>query len=998
MTGVEPFLTRAAMRGAVKSFGWGSRQYRGKLRDRAMMEKLSAPATAEQVASATADLPFDVQVKLALFIKSAEVERVAYALASTRMLTACGVKRMDNKVTDTRREFQEGLRLAMGSASLNDWLGLGSAIFDIIDAAVATQVAALAGQAGGAIPPSTRVALVKSATGIAAASVRNASLLEGLRTLDSYREFERQFRAQIMSLHGTMRLPHAGTSRRVPYERLFVTPTVRPVLPDNAEEEEYPERFLNLAEIMGHCLRTVMLGDPGAGKSTSSLKLAYDLAAASEDSGSPSVPVLVILRDYVEQYVSRRLPIIDWIASVCKSPYGLEPPEGALDYLLLNGRALVIFDGLDELLDTSLRREVVQAVEGFAFRYPSTPVLVTSRRVGYEEAPLDPDLFTTLQLQEFSRDQVEAYVRKWFSLDDAIPGPRKSHMANAFLKDSEFVDDLRANPLMLSLMCGIYASESYIPRNRPDVYEKCALLLFDRWDKQRGINAPLSFDAHVQAAMRSLALWLYPRQQAQQGLPRHDLVDYMKTYLLRKRFDDEEAAEQAATEFIDFCKGRAWVLTDVGAELYGFTHRTFLEYFAASQLVRLHPNARALLDELWPHIVRAEWDVVAQLALQILGKSVEDGADDFLELLLERTGHTSAVAEQSGALSFACRALAFIVPRPPVLRSLIDRAVDFDCTTYVPDIDLARSSKESRPLGHVIVATAENLPLAARYYREALLRRLSAQPAEERALLLGLHPASPAHPGQRSGIRIDRKFWEEQAVVNRRTLAKFVSVQKDLHSWVAARLVEEGGMTCAALLRRFGVRALYDFHQAGDIIEPPIAYKVLQLPEQDREVRWHVRTALIEQLHQALTTAPTPWLGKDAHYNAINFLMTLQGHRRGAKIQDQMARGVVLLLAMPIYEIQYGPQGRMSRTGGRYHQRGDVLDWFSAESNDDPRRRPAEHTAARQRRKRERPTLEDLQLRPEVASIVGQWLSGRVNFVGYEDSGLVVGSPRVISG
>ncbi len=179
-------------------------------------------------------------------------------------------------------------------------------------------------------------------------------------------------------------------------------------------------------------------------------------------------------------------------------------------------------------------------------------------------------------------------------------------MANSFLRDSEFVQDLRVNPLMLSLMCGIYSS-SYIPRNRPDVYEKCALLLFDRWDKQRGIRAPLSFDAHVQAAMRSLALWLYPRQEAQQGLPRDQLIRYMTEYLLRKRFDQEEDAEQAATEFIDFCKGRAWVLTDVGSNLYGFTHRTFLEYFAASQLVKLHPSAAGLLDELWPHIARSQW-------------------------------------------------------------------------------------------------------------------------------------------------------------------------------------------------------------------------------------------------------------------------------------------------------------------------------------------------------------------------------------------------------
>ena len=42
----------------------------------------------------------------------------------------------------------------------------------------------------------------------------------------------------------------------------------------------------------------------------------------------------------------------------------------------------------------------------------------------------------------------------------------------------------------------------------------------------------------------------------------------------------------AAREFVEFCRGRMWVFTDAGTtvsgqRLYGFTHRTFLEYFAA---------------------------------------------------------------------------------------------------------------------------------------------------------------------------------------------------------------------------------------------------------------------------------------------------------------------------------------------------------------------------------------------------------------------------------
>ena len=259
----------------------------------------------------------------------------------------------------------------------------------------------------------------------------------------------------------------------------------------------------------------------------------------------------------------------------------------------------------------------------------------------------------------------------------------------SFIRDSEFVADLRVNPLMLSLMCGIYATENYIPRNRPDVYEKCALLLFERWDRQRGIQSSLSFETHVYAAMRSLAFYMYCQEQPQ--LRREELVNFIKGYLLEKRFDDADVAEAAAEEFIDFCKGRAWVLTDVGEEKYGFTHRTFLEYFSASQLVRLHPGAEQLFTALRDRLSARELDVVGQLALQILGRTVEDGADDFLQLTVEAASSVAPL-ERVNLLSFASRALQFIVPKPNVLRAIVTSSIQLLTDSSIDRYKRTRSS------------------------------------------------------------------------------------------------------------------------------------------------------------------------------------------------------------------------------------------------------------------------------------------------------------------
>src|SRR5205823_13729081 len=110
----------------------------------------------------------------------------------------------------------------------------------------------------------------------------------------------------------------------------------------------------------------------------------------------------------------RNCSILQFIESKANANYQVEPPPNAFRYMLLNGRAIVIFDGLDELLDTSYRLEISSDVESFCNLYPSVPVLVTSREVGYEQAPLDEERFEVFHLAPFDNEQVHEYINKWF--------------------------------------------------------------------------------------------------------------------------------------------------------------------------------------------------------------------------------------------------------------------------------------------------------------------------------------------------------------------------------------------------------------------------------------------------------------------------------------------------------------------------------------------------------------------------------------------------------
>ncbi len=100
---------------------------------------------------------------------------------------------------------------------------------------------------------------------------------------------------------------------------------------------------------------------------------------------------------------------------------------------------MVIFDGLDELLDTSRRRDVSERVEQFCSAYPLTPVLVTSRLVGYDQARLDDEQFSCYRLGGFGDQEVAEYTKKWFAAQEGFTSAKAAVKAEAFVVESESV-------------------------------------------------------------------------------------------------------------------------------------------------------------------------------------------------------------------------------------------------------------------------------------------------------------------------------------------------------------------------------------------------------------------------------------------------------------------------------------------------------------------------------------------------------------------------------
>jgi hypothetical protein len=484
-------------------------------------------------------------------------------------------------------------------------------------------------------------------------------------------KYAAEYRRQVAEREGTIVPPTLDSAYPVPIDSLYV-----PALLE--EIDALPPNLLSYEEFAQSLFRRVVLGDPGSGKSTLARKLAVDLARGQRS--HDMVPFLVVVRDFGARKLDDPCSIVDFIVSTSDSKYQLEPARSTVEYLLLTDRAMVIFDGLDELLDTAFRAEIAADIESFASLYPSLPILVTSRMNNYQQAPLSPSVFTGFQLTSFSDGQAKQYARNWFAIDEERSAEEAQGKAMEFMADSSGVPDLRSNALMLALMCNLYKGSDRMPHNRPEVYAACAEMLFDRWDTTRHIGEPLGSKSLLLPTMQYLAAWIYSDVELQSGVGERKLVAKTKELLLeRGRFDNDEDAELEARRFVEFYRGRGWVLTHIGSTIsgehqYQFTHRTFLEFFTAGHHVRAYPTAESLLAVLEPHISVAEWDVVAQLAFQLLEQEVEGSADALLSGLSHGDVDIDD-ASQANRIDFAVRTLEFLVPSSAVTASLTERAL-----------------------------------------------------------------------------------------------------------------------------------------------------------------------------------------------------------------------------------------------------------------------------------------------------------------------------------
>lgn len=435
--------------------------------------------------------------------------------------------------------------------------------------------------------------------------------------------------SDLAAMTATLSVPSIQEERRVPLRALYIEPEIdRQVTAAVAEETA-------LSRVLSERSMLVVLGDPGGGKSTLVKATVHQLATDAAASGYAAVPILVPLARYWNaQTADRSLGLIDFAAQEIRSQGAANLDAKALRYLLATGRLVMFFDGFDEVLDVPTRIDIRDRIETLSRRYRGCSVVVTSRQTGYYEAPLDGTDFLQLKIGSMTVEKVQRFAATFFKL--SVADDREwSEMVHRFMDETNRAADLRRNPLMLGLLCLLYESGRSIPRNQADLFRDCALLLFSRWDSRRGIHTEIADAETAENAIAAIALSIFDSSgdEVSDSWLRFELQDFYR----REASDDGRAAARFARDVLDLWRGRKWLLVTTGhrdgEEWFRFSHRTFLEYFAATQLAYECGTAAELWNRIRPLVITRSAVVYCLLAAQLHSRSKRGAGEAMLAVL-----------------------------------------------------------------------------------------------------------------------------------------------------------------------------------------------------------------------------------------------------------------------------------------------------------------------------------------------------------------------------
>jgi HipA-like protein len=348
------------------------------------------------------------------------------------------------------------------------------------------------------------------------------------------------------------------------------------------------------------------------------------------------VPVRVELRRFDEEHrvAGAAYSVFDHVAREQADRHGPLTADH-LRALAEQGRVMWLFDGLDEVADPQRRRDMAARIAGLLDTYKNCRAVATSRVAGVDVARpiLEGAGFQTYAIQDFTAEQRDRFLDAWHELifrSDARTGEQRRARMAAAIEAAPSLQELCKSPLLCSLLAYLHREES-LPQRRHRLYQKVLERMAEHWDANKGLPPRPSaerFELEDKLAFLRALAWKMQSEARTAGnaIGRSELEDFTADFCEKRWGQPRDAARRRGEALIYQLQARNGVLTYLGADTYGFAHRAFLEYLAASEAVERFRRRQWEFEDL-THVFVAHWQDATweETLLLTCGLVQEDG-------------------------------------------------------------------------------------------------------------------------------------------------------------------------------------------------------------------------------------------------------------------------------------------------------------------------------------------------------------------------------------
>ncbi|MFD5402863.1 NACHT domain-containing protein [Streptomyces griseorubiginosus] len=429
-------------------------------------------------------------------------------------------------------------------------------------------------------------------------------------------------------------------------------PMLRPDMSD-WEDGGRSEAGMRVEAALGGSSRILLRGEAGSGKTTLQRWLAITAARGAftgELAGwNGLTPVFVKLREYSGRALPTPEAMLDSVAGHLTGVM----PRAWVERQLAGGGALLLIDGVDELLDGE-RRGVREWLRRLLAAYEDVRVVVTSRPAAAAADWLRREEFTPLHLDRMTPPDLAAFVRQWHQavreLGDELPCaveelPHYEQSLLNSLKDRPHLQSLAGTPLLASMLCAMHLNRgSQLPRDRMELYRTALHTLVHDRDTER--NVPSAVDSRLSLGdklvlLRDLAWRLSDNNRSEISLERAG------GYVGRKLAGMRHLDEADGARVLEQLRDRSGLLRSPAVGRLDFVHRTFQEYLAAAEA--------AEEDRIGNLVGRAHLDIWRETIVMAAGHANRPQREELLGGLLDRAAKEPRHARRLRLLAAACQ-------------------------------------------------------------------------------------------------------------------------------------------------------------------------------------------------------------------------------------------------------------------------------------------------------------------------------------------------------